>query len=236
MSTVKELQRRDYQPVPDRENGAPAVAPIGYRDKDGVALRAVQGDEAFPFFKDPPDVTPVATVWRAAAAAEDTDANTPNVLPQAAAPADLELLSPVSTVGYRTLNLLIEFFPIAAAPSVEAQLYFMLSAGFDLPQNMYRLDAAGDTVTRVWAPVGVVDPTVRGADAAPFSLNPPCVAFRNTYASQFNMRGMTALAFDPLAPCAMTLVFDVTPYSVVRLGIGASNDTSTAGVLYTLGR
>lgn len=218
-----------------RDNGD-AGSIVGYQNKDGSREHAWTGDASFAFVKDPPDLT-LAAEWRSAFQALDAPATpAPQVLPLAAAPADLEALEPVDVAGYRTLNLMIEFYALGADdPAVEVQLYAMLLAGFQLPQNLY--SSRETTPDRIlFAPIGMVDPTVRGTDAAPLSLDAPCVSFRNTYASQFNMRAMTAAAFDPAAPCALTLVFDVAPYSHVRLDLGASNATSTAGVLYTLGR
>lgn len=229
MTTERDLQRLDInRKVRDDADRAGIVT--GYRGADGVGVYPVRGDQTFPFFKDPPDNTLPAS-WRAAADGQDAPSTpTPNVLPQAAALADLELLEPISTLGYRTLNLVIEFYPIGALLA-EQQLYVVPYAGFDLPQNMARLDES----RRVWAPIASAD-ALQGVSGAPFSLNPPCMAFRYAYGTQFTVRGIESAAFDPADRCALVLTLDVTNYNLVRLGLGASNATSTAGVLYMLGR
>ena len=238
MTTEKERQRLDLRDSRVRDDEGAGFA-MAYQADDGVDTLPLTGDREFAFFKDPPATTP-AVIWRSAAIAVDAGPSggapptlAPDLLPLAVAPADLEVLESVDTRGFRTLNLLSEFYPLDPGAPADTELYLVLEAGMDLPQNAYQPDGS----RTVFAPVGVVDPTLQGL-VAPLSLNPPCMVFRDVYASQFNLSGLSAVTFTPggVDACLNTLVFDVSPYEQVRLAVGASNATSTAAFYYTLGR
>ena len=193
------------------------------------------GAEGFAFIKDPPVVAQSA-MWRAPTTTVDApDVPVINALPAVAGVDELELLEPINVAGQRALNLFVRFWATSETtePAPEAQLYLVLFAACALPQQE---TLAGGART-LWAPVGIIDPTVRGTDAGPFSLDPPATGFRNAYQSQINIRGTTVATFDITAPInALALTLDVSPYNEVRLGVGASLATSTAGIHYELVR
>lgn len=234
MTTEQELQRFDFQPRPVRDDPRAGTTML-YRDLDGVRTPPVSGADGFAFFKDPPVVS-LATMWRAPTVTVDAPtAATINALPAVTDISALELLEPVNVAGQRALNLFVRFWATSAAepPLPEAQLYLVLFAACALPQQ----EALPDGATKLWAPVGILDPTVRGTDAGPFSLDPPASGFRNAYQSQINIRGTTVATFNLAAPInTLALTLDVSPYNEVRLGVGASLATSTAGIHYELVR
>lgn len=234
MTTEQELQRFDFQDRPQRDDPRAGTVML-YRDFDGVRTPPVGGADGFAFFKDPPVVTP-ATMWRAPTITVDAPGPaTINALPAATSISGLEMLEPVNVVGQRALNLFVRFWATSEVepPLPEAQLYLVLFAACNLPQQ----ETLADGGRTLWVPVGILDPTIRGTDASPFSLDPPATGFRNAYQSQINIRGTTVAAFDASAPInALALTLDVSPYNEVRLGVGASLATSTAGIHYELVR
>lgn len=226
MTTEQDLQRFDFQPRPVRDDQR-AGALMLYRDLDGVRTPPVSGADGLAFFKDPPVVAP-AVMWRAHTVTVDAPTvATINALPAATTLADLELLQVVNVTDTRALSLLVDFYAVID-PAAEEQLYLVMFAGMDLPQQEY-----ADDERTIWAPIGVINQTLLGTDAAPFSLGAPSVGFRNAYGSQINFRAQGAPAFDPAAPSgSLALAFDVSLYSKVRLGLGASSETCSARVHY----
>lgn len=237
MTTEKDRQRYNFADRPVRDD-QPSGVQLAYQDADGVGSSAARGENGYVFAKDAPFFGPSQT-WRTAYDVADAPGPaTMRELPTPAVLADLELLREVNTGPDRLLNAYIRFWATNPEAS-ETQLHMVLFAGVDLPQQEVATDA--DTTTNdgrtLWVPVGVTDQTLRGTDLAPFALNAPSVAYRNVYGSQLNLRASTVVAFDPAVPQAsLALSFDVTPFSRVRLGVGASAANATAAITFELVR
>lgn len=235
MTTEKELQRFNFQDRPQRDDQRAGALAL-YLDRDGVTTPPVSGADGFAFFKDPPVVAP-AVMWRAPTITVDAPSvATINPLPSAGGIgiADMEQLEAVNVVGQRAMNLFIRFWAMSdSAP--EAQLILILFAACALPQQ----EVLPDGEKKLWVPVGIIEPTIRGTDAAPSSINPPAAGYRNAYQSQINLRGDPAASFNPTTPInQLVLTVDVAPYTEVRLALaaGPSSIEATAGIHYELVR
>lgn len=227
MATQDRLAGRDYSTRASRDDVSES-APIGYAPENGVGTKSFPGDDEFPFVKDPSSVSQTYQ-WRHAFKMKD-GVQEPNSLttftPEATHPADVS--------GHRVLDLTVRFYPVvpAGSPQTEVVLGIFPEAGIVLPPQMELAEAedvdkhliADDSQNTLWVPIGVVDPVIRGVDpvlpGSVTSAHPPCMGFRNVYATQLNLRGEAQNNTFTVNPCLMTLAFDVTPYTQFRVRVG----------------
>lgn len=231
MATQDKLSARDYgtrKPRAEHSDGAL----VGYAPSAGVGTRAFPGDEDFPFVKDPPAVGQTVQ-WRHA-----TKAHTSPAEPLALR-ATPESTYPVDVGGHRILDLTVRFYPVDQSGTLsEIVLGIFPEAGIVLPPQSHDAPVGSlsnitdDDQNTIWVPIGVVDPVLRGMQpvlpGSDTSFHPPCMAYRNIYATQLNLTGTASTSFATARPCMTTLAFDVTPYKKFRVKVAVVQPISGA--------
>jgi len=199
---------------------------IGY-DSGEPAARTVQGDENFPFFKDPADVAEARSYFHTS---ENGDVN---AIPTATDFSTMLALGSIDVRGYRTLTLYVDF------RGIYGQGEGLLPTIGLVPQSAIVFEGNG---TRQWVNYGVVDPFLRGSGfdvlSTETSLEARSTAYRDCFIAQMD------LSFTWDKPNSMMLVFDVVSIAEARFLIGSvartSDDTPVEGInaalYYQLGR
>jgi hypothetical protein len=246
MVSRRDLSERDFRRR-DPRTEEPDGSLIGYSPDAGSGAKAFPGDDQFPFVKDPPSVEQTVCLWNRHSLGNE--------------PRDLFPSPVVDVTNYRIFNLTVRFYPAVVAGGSPSQITMAIvpEAGLILPPQMHVGNEpshhlgvgadASDAENILWGPVGVVDPVIRGAyPSAPgdaVSLDPPCMGYRDMYASQFNLTGNTSVDAATMTPCLTNLAFDVTPYKLFRIksttyspisGAAAPPSGSFADLFYNLER
>ncbi len=199
---------------------------MGYDSGDPQA-RTVQGDDSFPFFKDPADLDEAQPYFKALPTPEEGE----DAIPVATTLEQLRILDAIDVRGFRTLTLFVSYESCAAGDTPTLGL---------VPEAAIVFEGRGKDPT--WVFYGVVDPTLRGGGfvvgSTATSLEARSTAYRDCYVGQLD------LSFQETTPRKVMLFFDVAPVAEIRFRIGSvartSEDTAAEGVVaslhYQLGR
>lgn len=197
---------------------------MGY-DSGEPSARSVQGDEHFPYFKDPADLSEARTY-------QIIDNEGLNQLPVATSFAGLRTLPSIDVRGFRSLTLYTEFVSVDDVEETFPTIGIV-------PESAVVFEGRG---AEKWVKWGVVDPVLRGSGFVPLSLDSSLearsTAYRDCFIAQLDM------SFQYDKPNTMLLTFDVSDKAEVRFLVGSvartEEDTPVTGILvnfyYQLGR